>query len=149
MVLEYVAAAVIVVALILVVGFNKGRHIDYMTVFRLRGKVVDKDTGAPVAGAEVRFVDRGLDRRRSKDPERFRISAGKSDDRGVIDSTLEYFWGFTYARFSGSPKKDFEIVLARDGYRDATMKFNLAQLKTVEGKVVLDLGTAQLKSTAR
>jgi hypothetical protein len=120
-------------------------HADYLAQLSIRGVLVDAKNN-PAVGAEVYFLDEGLDYVRSEDPFRWMTLIGKTNRSGKLSLRFDYMWGVV-VRASTPPRAagDFRI---RVQYRDHVpheARYSIEDLKERSGREIVDLGTVKLR----
>ena len=105
-------------------------HVDTVTYFSFQGNVYDEQTKNPLSKVQVVFVDTGFDSVRSQRD--FSKEVGKSDHLGKIDLTLGYWWGTEIGPFAKRPRKTFEVLLSKEGYRSERFSFKADDLPKKE-----------------
>ncbi|HIJ66301.1 MAG TPA: hypothetical protein HPP77_10165 [Candidatus Hydrogenedentes bacterium] len=141
-------------------------HVDGIIVFKITGDVRDLETGEPVEGATVTFIDFGI----SEDapygiPASQEIDLCETDSDGNIDVRFEYWWGEspgpaeTVRFLTGTDtvlgEGPFAVALEKEGYEPTILHFNSEKLPSVEGDCeglperVVDLGEVYIQPIAQ
>ncbi len=110
-----------------------------MFAYRVMGKVVSTDNNA-IGGAEVYFVDNGLDEVRSKNEKLRRVLIGSSNLSGAIDIYKEYIWGYSRFIFSKERRKDIAVLVKKPHYKNVERRFNVRSLYVDNGVALIDIG---------
>jgi len=120
-------------------------HADYLAELTIKGIIVDR-SGNPVAGAEVVFIDNGLDYIRSRDPFRWIVALGKASPTGRFARNFDYMWGIV-AKATKPPVAagTFVIRVQHPGYRPYQKSFAMEKLTTAGNRDLVDLGTVRLR----
>lgn len=118
-------------------------HVDYLLNLKVTGKVVDAD-GAPIPGAELVFLDTGLDRVRSQNPETYAETLDTSDADGKLSATFRYRWGELRNSPYGGGSGSFHLRIEHAGHRPVSVAYDTDTLPQQGQTYVVDLGTVTL-----
>lgn len=124
-------------------SFGQFLHLDYRAVFKLVGNVEDASSSAPLADARVFFLDTGLDRIRSRNPNRWIHLTGISDKSGNVAIDFEYSWG-TLQKTVWPAAGTFEIRIELYGYQTNAQTFDIDKLPASGIEFKVDIGTVRL-----
>jgi len=125
-------------------------HVDNLTGLFVKVKATTM-SDTPVEGAEVLFIDTGLDQYwKNRRPAAL---IGRTDEQGVLTSEYLYRWGYSYRGRRPQMPSDkipgtFILVFRRDGMKEVTQSFNLGSLERqdqhykVEAEIVFDAEAA-------
>lgn len=136
---------IVAIALAIVFLLGLATLVDRLTFFRFKGKVLDERTESPISGAKLSFMDKGLDYRRSKEPEKYVITIGETDSDGVFDYNIDYMWGENkkLLKIRRIPKL-IALSISKDGYHEDTFDFELIKLPVKKGEVQVPIGEVHL-----
>lgn len=110
--------------------------LDYLTVFRIQGKIVEEDTSKPIVGAFVHFIDSGLDDHSESQPELI----GRTDEHGRIVATLNYPWGVRRGSRRRQSPPSFQIRISAPGFAPTVQTFVLHELERFnDGTVIVPI----------
>ena len=110
---------------------------DSVTIFHIKGRVLDQASNFPLEDVEVYFIDTGYDDILSKQQKLVKI--GQSDSRGKITVRFNYWWGRQTSAFDQGPQATFEIVLSRTSFEELRLQFKQSELKTDGVTFLVDL----------
>lgn len=113
------------------------RHIDLVTQFHVTSNVLEKKANNPLDGVTIYFVDTGFDSVRSK--KRVLKEIGKSDSKGNVNITFDYWWGCEEGMFADTPTKTFDIEFSKDNYNSAKRSLKSSELACVDNKCIVVL----------
>jgi hypothetical protein len=125
------------------------RQNDYLTSFHLSGHVVNPDTNAGLNEVVILFIDRGFDEVRSSDPVKGTSSIGTTNDTGVFDVVYNYGWGYGNSFYKPKPKKIFEVIFKKPGFKDAAITFQYDELPQKGNEVEINVGMVKLQPLKR
>jgi len=114
-----------------------GRPTNYVTIFAIQGRVLDKESNFPLEKVEVYFVDTGYNDIIPRHETPLKIT--QSNSRGKIEARLNYLWGRKETVFANPPSATFDIVLALDLYRTVRFHFKESELQTDGVTFLVDL----------
>jgi hypothetical protein len=145
---------VVVGIALLATGFFVGcvsTVLDRTDSFRIEGTVLSQK-GAPLGGAEISFIDTGLDdwRRGQQTSSVF----SQSYDDGRVAATYRYSWGYRMpGRASAGRVRDlgsrrFAIGVRLAGFTEERREFELeALVQTSDGTFMVPLGTIVMRQS--
>jgi hypothetical protein len=110
---------------------------DSVTIFHIKGRVLDQASNFPLEDVNVYFIDTGYDDTFSKQQKPFKI--GQSTFRGKINIRFNYWWGRQTSAFAQRPKATFDIILSRASFAEQRFHFKESALKTDGVTFLVDL----------
>lgn len=120
------------------------KNVDVITSFNISGRVIESDKGIPVKNTQIVFIDRGFDYVRSRHPDKYSHEIGSSNAEGVFDIVFEYWWGYQYVFSKPKPRKTFDLVFRKEGYKDKNISYD-SKILPVENRVIhVEVGTVIL-----
>ena len=133
----------ILLSLILTLLIGCVAKVDCLSVFKVNGSIFSPDSSIPLEGAKVIFIDKGFDTYRSKVENSMEI--GEANNRGVINTKFEYFWGYDKSWFHKEPPMIFEILVIKKGFKERKLFFKAADLEQSDDYMQISLGVLQLE----
>ena len=120
--------------------------VDVLSTFHFDGRVTNEQ-GLPIEGVRLTFVDTGIDQWRSRGNVSVRVA--ESDSDGRIASDFPYLWGYrTRGRFRpaqpppGNYRGTFDLVYSAEGYGSVRVGYNVNDLPTHDGKILVEFEVA-------
>jgi hypothetical protein len=112
------------------------RPIDSVTIFVIRGRVLDKVSNFPLEDIKVYFVDTGYDYILSK--KQTPLEIGRSNSRGMFEARLNYWWGRKKSALH-PVEATFDIVLSGEPYESRRFHYKESELKSDGLAFLVDL----------
>ncbi len=139
--------AIVGLAIVVLVGmalFYPTITADYNMIFYVSAIVVDKESGMPIEGADIRFTNpqNGV-----QWPNGTTSKEGRADrlHSGVLYGRSESEWQF---RYGAEPDFEIKIDVLKEGYEPATRLFRWSRLPGGDDDKLADLGRVELTRLA-